>query len=238
MRGLRGAPASMFLALVLCGHALRNSQLMEMTGYSDKTIAKGLALLELRGLAQNNGYQYGWSLTAGVRQLPLFPESLLGIRPARVGNSDSTYGISDSLTTTTTTKDSLREKRVVVVSKNGVGNSDSGDVDPVETWLIHGGIGRNSTKLRHLIELDMDPEYVKAHVLERLAIIEQPDGAWFHTGLLIRRLLDGDAAPPMRCPDCLRIERSCICDNICPTCGAEISQSFGVCLYCSGVIQR
>lgn len=233
VRGLKGAPASIVLALVFCGGALTNADLEQMTGYSDKPIAKGLALLELKGLVQYNGFQYGWSLTAGVRQLHLFPLSMLdsgGDQSRRISDSDSErsrkYSDSDETATgesrkfsdsytTTTTKNSSEEELVVVGSETARGSrriSDSGD-DPVEAWLIRGGIGQNSPKMRRLLEQDFDPEYVKAHVLERLATIARPDGGWFQTGMLIRKLMDGDAAPPMRCEECLEYESRCRCGN-------------------------
>ncbi|MGB3717907.1 MAG: hypothetical protein WA996_26115, partial [Candidatus Promineifilaceae bacterium] len=62
LRALKGAPASIVLALALTGSSLSNRDLELATGYSDKSISRGLALLELKGIAQNNGRSNGWSV--------------------------------------------------------------------------------------------------------------------------------------------------------------------------------
>lgn len=77
IHSLKGAPASILIALALTGVSMTNQDLQLITGYTDKPITDGLAMLEIHGLAQHNGRQYGWSLPHGL-QLPLFPSALLG----------------------------------------------------------------------------------------------------------------------------------------------------------------
>ena len=211
-RLLKGAAGHIIIALFLHGGAMMNRDLEEWTGYSDKPIARGLALLESEQLVQNNGLA-GWSLTATA------PEQLnfLGLldTPSRK-YSDSSRNISDSPPplTTTTTKDPLYEDQVVVVSSKSTASRKISDPN-VRHWLLLAGIGRNSPALKRILRLQPEIDYVAAHVLEFLAV-RSGVAEWprpFSTGLLIRRLLDGDAAPQMRCPDCLVVEspRGCKC---------------------------
>lgn len=84
-------------------------------------------------------------------------------------------------------------------------------------WLIRGGIGPTSVKMRELLAHDLDLAVVKAHVLEREAceagLVEGRSG--YAAGLLIRKLLDGDPPPPLRCEQCLQLPDKlgwCRCD--------------------------
>jgi hypothetical protein len=80
--------------------------------------------------------------------------------------------------------------------------------------LIGAGIGERSPALRSLLDLDLDEQYVEAHVLEFLAVRDGVAESLrpFTTGLLIRRLMDGDVAPLMRCGECLVVpNRAGIC---------------------------
>lgn len=72
-------------------------------------------------------------------------------------------------------------------------------------WLIRAGLGPASAKMRLLLSLGLDPEVVAAHVLEYLAVQQGlvATARPYALGLLIRRLQDGDAAPPRRCAVCL-----------------------------------
>jgi hypothetical protein len=71
VRNIKGAPASILWILLLSGRSLDGKELQRATGYSDKPISDALAWLEPRGYVQFNGRQNGWSLGAGIRQLPL-----------------------------------------------------------------------------------------------------------------------------------------------------------------------
>lgn len=84
-------------------------------------------------------------------------------------------------------------------------------------WLKRGGVAPGSPKMRQLLAASPDPQTVKAHVLERLAwvdgLVEGRES--YGVGLLIRRILDGDPPPAMRCESCLRLPDKlgwCQCD--------------------------
>jgi hypothetical protein len=84
-------------------------------------------------------------------------------------------------------------------------------------WLTRGGIAPGSPKMREILAKKPDLQTVRAHVLERQACVrENEEGApYYGVGLLIRRLLDGDPPPPMRCEVCLDLPDSrgwCRCD--------------------------
>lgn len=77
----------------------------------------------------------------------------------------------------------------------------------LKEWLVRGGIAPNSPKMRDLLARNLNLQAVQAHVLERQAceaglVNGRPT---FGAGLLIRKLLDGDPPPPLRCRNCLRL---------------------------------
>jgi hypothetical protein len=63
------------IALMVTGVSMLNKDLMMWTGYSDKPISEGLALLEALGVVQFNGRGNGWSLGGGFKQMSLFDQS-------------------------------------------------------------------------------------------------------------------------------------------------------------------
>jgi hypothetical protein len=84
-------------------------------------------------------------------------------------------------------------------------------------WLTRGGIAPGSPKMREILSLKPELETVKAHVLERQALVRENSEIASHygVGLLIRKLLDGDPPPPMRCETCLELPDHrgwCLCD--------------------------
>jgi len=99
-RSLKGSAASIFLYLLFTRATATKKQLVLATGYTDKPIASGLALLEMQKLVQNNGNQ-GWSLSTGIDQLPL-PNLTIDAPSRNISApsrniSDSTRNISDSV---------------------------------------------------------------------------------------------------------------------------------------------
>jgi hypothetical protein len=70
-----------------------------------------------------------------------------------------------------------------------------------------------------LLALEMEEDFVKAHVLERLARVAAGETN-FQVGKLIVRLNAGDPAPAMRCEACLKVD--CKCGRTCPDCGQDL----------------
>ena len=99
--------------------------------------------------------------------------------------------------------------------------SDSPDNEPVDNleirhWLLRGGIGANSVKMRQLLLKNLNINFVKAHVLERLYRVKLHENnptqhPNYPVGWLINKLQCGDTAPPMRCSTCLNHTRYCTC---------------------------
>ena len=221
LRSLKGAPASIILALALTGVSLAKRDLEILTGYSDKPISKGLALLELNGFVQDNGRAAGWSLRAGL-QLPLFPRpySAAPLSPIQRGMEIPSRNISDF----PAHSPSLLSSSTDLPDENDQGDKTEAEerLSKISDWLRLAGVGRRSPKMRQLLALDLDETYVRAWTLYSLwwqrESTRRPnhpiDGRRrFATGTLIRILLDGDQAPPDRCPDCLELE-PCLCNVI------------------------
>lgn len=77
MRAYKGAPLSVIIALLIYNCSMTKADLSRTTGYSERKLDGTLLFLEGEGLVQNNGYMNGWSLTDGIKQLPLFHRDLL-----------------------------------------------------------------------------------------------------------------------------------------------------------------
>lgn len=71
VRSIRGAPASILVALLITRRSITNKELQVITGYTDKPIATALCVLETLGFIQDNGRSNGWSFPHS-RQLELF----------------------------------------------------------------------------------------------------------------------------------------------------------------------
>lgn len=261
LRSLKGAPASILITLALVpGISLTNKDLRRVTKYSDKPITEGLELLELYGLAQNNGRLYGWSLPQGI-QLPLFPSALLGrgnSRSASLGSGDHPAPLGDgrvvdnpvdnpvdNLTNanagddvdrnnsdlrselfrssaplphtrahargfSSSSSDPLFKQEEEEEERSGVDRniSDLRDANrDVYDQLVAAGVGARSKKMTELLEMQLDPEHVRAFVADRAAL-------GYPVGHLIRKLLDGDPPPPARCRHCGRLQDACYCSVI------------------------
>lgn len=218
LRAMKGAPASILMALLLTGRAHTQRELQLTTGYSDKPVSEGLALLELAGVVRHE--ERGWVLA--VR-----PEELAPLMANTREPLSTTRNISDPRSTTTTEPLSNIDDKPVVVSTYPDPNETAPHSEPVENspdsvdnqhsprsadnqeevraWLERAGVGSRSPKMRRLLAAGLSARYVQAHVLEReyrlrWHLVKPGD---FRVGLLIRRLEDGDPAPPMRCPVCL-----------------------------------
>lgn len=216
LAGLQGAPLSIFVALLIAGCPLNRKQLMAFTGYKKDAITEGISTLGVLGAVVPRGRGKGWELVPNWQQLPLpllfVSEEKAEKPPLRAEKSPFAIvppHTRDLLTFTTTTD--LDQEEVVVVTREGKAEKSPFPVDnSVRGWLEHGGVGSSSQQMQALLKMNLDKEYVKAHVLERLAKLKAGESN-FGVGLLIVRLKAGDAAPPMRCQECLKVERQCTC---------------------------
>lgn len=204
LRDMKGAPASIVLALALTGLSLLQKELELATGYSDKTIARGLALLELHDLVYYNGRSNGWCLPPNF-QLSLFPSASLGRGTRRI----SVLASSSSLETDLQIQNQKAEEEK---KRPNPENFRLCTQDPVYQLLIDAGVGRNSPKMRELIASKLEEDYVRSWTRYfewwKRESANCPghfiDGRTrFTVGTLIHILLDGDPAPASRCENCL-----------------------------------
>lgn len=87
IRSIKGPPATILILLMVRGASMTNLDICRWTGYSDKPVTTALITLQQLGLAQDNGRAHGWSLAAGINQLPLPFTELSASAPTR-GASD------------------------------------------------------------------------------------------------------------------------------------------------------
>ncbi len=73
VRSLKGAPASVMLALLFARHPMTNRELERWTGYADAAVAQAARLLVDLGWISALGPRGPWTLPAG-RQLPLMQQ--------------------------------------------------------------------------------------------------------------------------------------------------------------------
>lgn len=234
LASLQGAPLSIFVALLIAGCPLNRQQLMAFTGYRKDAITEGIATLGVLGAIVGRGRGKGWELVPNWQQLPL-PLLFISERKAEkppLKAEKPPFAVElphtrDLLTFTTTTN--LDQGEAVVVTREAKAEKPPFPVDnSIQAWLERGGVGRESAQMQALLKLSLETDYVKAHVLERLASVKAGNGR-FGVGLLIVKLKAGDAAPPMRCEECLEVE--CHCNSIfCPDCGQEIEFEGQICI--------
>lgn len=80
VRLFKGAPLSILMAMVLIRQPVTAEWLETATGYTDKTLTKGLKMLAEFGYITRNG-RYAWQICGDVQQLPLMM-ALPGFEPA------------------------------------------------------------------------------------------------------------------------------------------------------------
>lgn len=120
-------------------------------------------------------------------------------------------GTQDPILTTTTKQNRSKpngKDLSVVVSTLLKGNEQ---LQAVYDWAVKAGVAGFSPKMIEILEMDPDPETVRAHALDRLATVQLGDHS-YGPGLFIHKILTGEPAPPARCETCLQLEGGCICD--------------------------
>lgn len=219
--------------MLLADRPLTVEELALLSGYSAKTVQKGLQILQAMALIRP-GDPHTWTPArsfAGLHTLfrPAQPGGETSAPPADTGREPATekefsHPSRTYTHTTTTTPPSeeevvaskYRQRRRKKSAKNRQLVDNLGD-KPVENeataevraWLERAGIGRNSPKMRTLLARRLDPYVVRAFVLDREHQLREGRSRGINTalayrpGLLIKKLEDGD--PPMRCETCLSL---------------------------------
>lgn len=216
VRSIKGAASSILWILLLSGRACTQRELETATGYTDKTLTTGLALLEAERLVQYNGRRHGWSLSTGFYQLPLPLAQLaagMALLDAPVADVDAALpGIPGSTALPGAVGEDEIDRRIsdlrVLSSSSSSSSSlskeeeEEGDEDrrisDLRDLLASAGVGRYSPKMQQLLELGLDRAYVEAHV-DYAARENEP------VGWLINRLICGDPAPVVSRPKQQRI---------------------------------
>lgn len=202
VRPLKGAAASIMVALLVSGRNMTALELRHVTGYSDKPVASGLAMLEALGAVQFHGRQFGYALT---RQYALPYRTALpgpGMTDEKAAESRK---LSDFPPSSSSSYDPL------VISGNGGEEEERAEIFRL---LCLAGVGKKSPKMRSLLGLGLSVDYVSCWVGEFLAHRAGLVNDWdrFTVGTLIHILECGDPAPPPRCFDCLFVD--CLCGVI------------------------
>jgi hypothetical protein len=234
LRSLKGAAASILITMMLVNRTFEQKELMQLTNYSDKTIQSGLELLLSYGIVERPN-RFAWRLSDGLRQLPLFPQSVLAaysqnpragiILEQAVDNSDTEkfrvpsdvsdrdtefpthrHGNSPSdLTRVTTTFTTTTNHRETDSSSS---SSEDTEKLRVQQLLVNIGIAPHSKKMNQLMSKGLTLEFVQAHFLQFLYEVEVQKRDHV-IGLLITRLLEADKAPDMRCAEHLEHHLPC-----------------------------
>jgi hypothetical protein len=76
VRMLKGAPASVLLALLFVRQPVGESWLVSVTGYSSIPIRRALTFMAEAGLVKRDGRYSAWSVSEGATQLPLMFDGL------------------------------------------------------------------------------------------------------------------------------------------------------------------
>lgn len=238
VRSMSPAAAKILWILLLSGRSLTGKDLMFTCDMSDKTIQHGLTWLEFKGLVQNNGKFNGWSLTAAVRQLPLPFAALPGEGEAVALLDGESRRISDDRKISGFLPPSSSSFTLSTI-QDLAGNE--GEEEPQESrrisdfptrtsrsqirqCLIDAGVGGRSQKLKEILDLGLELDFVKGHIAAREAKLA--DGEEYPVNWLITKLLDGDPVPVV-------VRRTC------PECG---SANFWrtkeqLCLRCEGIVK-
>ena len=230
LAAMKGPALSIFIALLIAQQPMNANELQIYTGYANQAVTKGIKALEILRAVIHRGAK-GWELLPNWRQLPL-PILYIGNHENHDWNHENHDSqlppphTRDLLTTFTTTTTKQTNQEAVVVTREA--HHENHDLPPtpvdnlIKAWLERGGVGPNSPQMQQLMAKQLDVDYVKAHVLERLAQVQGGNNR-FGAGLLITRLSAGDAPPAMRCEECLKIEHECNCDEVtCPDCGRPV----------------
>lgn len=146
VRGLKGAPLSVLVLLMLAGQPVSAQYLEHMSGYSDKNVNSALLTLLEFGLVTRNG-RYQWQIADGVKQLPL------------------TNNLPDSQGTDSALEPAVQSELAIASGARTAPSQQapSDEYDPLQTWETE--IPGRSSSSR--LTIDLKPELVNQQQLER-----------------------------------------------------------------------
>lgn len=250
LAGLKGAPATVLLALALSDGPLDQDDLASVTGYSSPTVERGLEILLARQLAAREAH--GFTALLGELQTPLTPDGRefspdfptsqeahgFTALPGEL-QTPETLDVQPSqpppeLTGEDLAKKFFSPKKNFFTTTTALNTPNSNNQAAVAATaatakkifaiLARAGIGKQSRKAQEIAAMGLDPVFVEAHVNAREAALAR--GERFTPGLLITKILSGDPAPAPEKPD----------GRICPKCGEKLHGH--ECLFCAGIIER
>lgn len=222
LSGLKGAPASIMLTLLLADEPLSRGDLELVTGYSGITIGRGLETLQARQyvLVASGGY----ALARGVQGFRASPAELhdspVSCDPLSIHDPPDLP--SDELIKkfflSARSSSSKRQREILNDPEE---EEEAAAARKILGLLARAGIGRRSKKAQEIAGMGLDVAYVEAHVKAWARAVER--GEEYPASWLITKLIDGDPAPM---PD----------GRHCPKCGERLHGES--CLFCAGIIQR
>lgn len=209
MAGIKGASASILLALLLADRPLTRDELELITGYSGLTVGRGLDVLQARQLVSGDGVQGFRATPAELHDSPSSGVQGFRAMPAELQDSPS----SDSRLSTHSPPDELINKFFLLSSSSSPQEATlslpEGEEEEEEErqkilhLLAQSGISPKSRKGQEILAAGLSVEFVAAHVAAREAMLARAEP--YPASWLITKLLDGDPAPtptPCRCGRC------------------------------------
>lgn len=207
IRSLKGAAASIVLALYLAGVQLSGSELQVVTGYDENEVTSGLELLFVYDLISNS--------RSTTRALFLSSSTLYSLRSVNmlVDHQEEEESFLSSKGGTGGRSNEEENERSLADRSGAMSNEERESAPPDRAALLRSlGVGPGSLKMAELMCADIDYETIQAWGIERRWWVKERartnaryvDGrSMFTVGTLIRILLDGDRPPPARCAECL-----------------------------------
>lgn len=183
VRSLKGAAAHCLLALLGAGRPLSFEELRLATGYSKPSLESGLAMLELAQLVARE--RECWALLAASYTL------FVGHSPPDSAIEKNFFALLSS---------SMQEDSFQVGKKK---KEEAPEREEIFALLASAGVGPRSRKMGELLDSELEPAYVRAHIEHRKAALQR--GEDYPVGWLITKLLAGDPAPAAmacRCGHC------------------------------------
>jgi hypothetical protein len=169
VRSMKGAPASVLLALLLTRHPMTNRELQRWTGYSEESVRMATDLLMDVGWVSALGPRGPWTLGGG-RQLPLMQGPPLEIQ----SSVPSSMIENDAWPTDEANPEESEDMEDERVVRTLHALYDAGITEPTAGRLAH---------LPHV-----SPEYISAHV-------EQANAQGYTLGTAIYRIEHGWPLP-------------------------------------------